>query len=172
MTTMVEVWGRLSLRLANAEVHAYDFSQYATTVSGFLDSLGDLPQAAEKLDLTAAGAVVAGWQSQAKILQQKIDSALTLEKALPASLFSELNTALLQVERQLLLADGIPDRPWFKHALYAPRYTYAAMSLPGVREAAETGDWNLARQQMALLVDRLAAAAEATKRAAGLVPGP
>jgi N-acetylated-alpha-linked acidic dipeptidase len=172
MTTMVEVWGRLSLRLANAEVHAYDFSQYATTVRGFLDSLGDLPQAAEKLDLTAAGAVVAGWQSQAKILQQKIDSALTLEKALPARLFSELNTALLQVERQFLLAEGIPDRPWFKHALYAPRYTYAAMSLPGVREAAEAGDWNLARQQMALLVERLAAAAEATKRAAGLVPGP
>ena len=172
MTTMVEVWGRLSLRLANAEVHAYDFSQYATTVRGFLDSLGDLPQAAEELDLTAAGAAVTSWQSEAEILQQKTDSALTLEEALPASLFSELNTALLQVERQLLLAEGIPDRPWFKHALYAPRYTYAAMSLPGVREAAEAGNWDLARQQLARLVERLAAAAEATKRAAGLVPGP
>jgi len=141
-------------------------------VRGFLDSLGDLPQAVEELDLTAAEAAVTSWQNEAEILQQKTDSALTLEEALPASLFSELNTALLQVERQLLLAEGIPDRPWFKHALYAPRYTYAAMSLPGVREAAEAGNWDLARQQLARLVERLAAAAEATKRAAGLVPGP
>jgi len=172
MTTMVEVWGRLSLRLANAEVHAYDFSQYATTVRGFLEALGDLPQAADELDLTAARTAVTMWQSEAKILQQKIDSALTFENALPAGNFSKLNTALLQVERQLLLAHGIPDRPWFKHALYAPRYTYAAMSLPGAREAAEAGDWDLARQQAALLVERLTAAAKATKKAADLVPGP
>jgi len=76
----------------------------------------------------------------------------------------------LTVERALLLEDGIPDRPWFKHALYAPRYTYAAMSLPGVREAAEAGNWDLARKQLGLLVGRLAAATRATERAAALVP--
>jgi N-acetylated-alpha-linked acidic dipeptidase len=171
MTTMVEVWGRLSLRLANAEVHAYDFSRYATTVRGFLDILGNLPQAAEELDLTAAHAAVSSWLREANILQQKIDGALTVEETLSADAFSELDTALLRVERQLLLAEGIPDRPWFKHALYAPRYTYAAMSLPGVREAAEAGDWDLARQQLSLLVERLIAAANATKTAAALVPG-
>ncbi len=32
MTAMAEVWGRLGLRLANADVHAYDYRQYATTV--------------------------------------------------------------------------------------------------------------------------------------------
>jgi len=172
MTTMVEVWGRLALRFANAEVHAYDLAQYATTVGGFIDGLGDLPHAAEELDLASAGAAVTRWRSEAEILQQKIDAALTLDRALPANAFSRLNTALLQVERQLLLANGIPDRSWFKHALYAPRYTYAAMSLPGVREAAEAGDWELARRQLALLVERLTAAADATKKAAGLVPGP
>jgi len=172
MTTMVEVWGRLALRLANAEVHAYDLSQYATTVGGFVDSLGDLPHAAEKLDLVAARSAVTRWRSEAEILQQKIDAALTLDEPVPASAFSGLNAALLQVERQLLLANGIPGRPWFKHALYAPRYTYAAMSLPGVREAAEAGDWDLARQQLTLLVERLTAAASATTTAADLVPGP
>ncbi len=40
MTAMVEVWGRLALRLANADVHAYDLRQYATTVRGFLDASG------------------------------------------------------------------------------------------------------------------------------------
>ena len=75
-------------------------------------------------------------------------------------------------QREFLLAGGIPDRPWFKHALYAPRYTYAAMSLPGVREAAEAGDWELARSQLETLAGRLRAAAAATKKAAALVPAP
>ena len=85
---------------------------------------------------------------------------------------SKLNTALLRVEREFLLPEGIPGRPWFKHVLFAPRYTYAAMSLPGVREAAEARDWDLARRQLDLLVGRLRAVTEATKRAASLVPGP
>ena len=53
MTAMVEVWGRLGLRLANAEVIPYDFRPYASTVHGFLDSLREIPGLEEKLDLTA-----------------------------------------------------------------------------------------------------------------------
>jgi N-acetylated-alpha-linked acidic dipeptidase len=172
MTTMVEIWGRLALRLANAEVHAYDLRQYATTVRGFLDDLGELPGAAAQLDLTAAGTAVAAWQIEAEALHRKIDGALTSGKDLPASSFSALNDALLRVERELLVADGIPGRPWFKHCLYAPRYTYAAMALPGVREAAESGNWTAARGQLEVLTERLRAATEATRRAASLVPGP
>ena len=52
-----------------------------------------------------------------------------------------MNRALLQFERTWLHDAGIPGRPWFKHLLFAPRYTYAAMTLPGITEAAEAGDW-------------------------------
>jgi N-acetylated-alpha-linked acidic dipeptidase len=88
------------------------------------------------------------------------------------SAVASLNEALIAVEREFLVADGIPDRPWFKHVLYAPRYTYAAMSLPGVREAAEVGDWDLARRQLEVLVARLRAVTETTKKAVSLVPEP
>jgi N-acetylated-alpha-linked acidic dipeptidase len=64
------------------------------------------------------------------------------------------------------------DGPWFKHGLYAPRYTYAAMSLPGVREAAEASNWTEARRQLEVLTGRLRAVTEATRRAASEVPGP
>jgi len=168
---MAEVWGRLALRLANADVHAYYFRQYATTVRGFLDALGQVPRAAEELDLTAAATAVGAWQGEEESLHRKIDGALTSGKALPAGSSSALNDALLRVERELLIADGIPGRPWFKHCLYAPRYTYAAMSLPGVREAAESGNWAEARRQLGVLTQRLRAAAEATRRAASLVAG-
>jgi hypothetical protein len=46
------------------------------------------------------------------------------------------------------------------------------MSLPGVREAAEAGDWDTARVQAAALVERLKAATAATRHAASLVPNP
>ena len=158
------------MRLANADVIPYDFRPYALTVGSFVDSLREVPGLEEKLDLTAIAAAVDGWRQAAENLHQKTEEALTREGETQAGTYADLNAALLTVERALLLEDGIPDRPWFKHALYAPRYTYAAMSLPGVREAAEAGNWDLARKQLGLLVERLAAAAKATERAAALVP--
>jgi N-acetylated-alpha-linked acidic dipeptidase len=172
MTAMVEVWGRMALRLANAEVHAYDFAASATTVRGFLADLGKAPRAAQELDFAAAAAAVDAWQREGETLQRKIDGALASREDLPAGALAELNIALLRIERELLVAEGIPGRPWFKHCLYAPRYTYAAMSLPGVREAAEAGSWDAARRQLAVLVERLRAVTEATRRATVLVPGP
>jgi N-acetylated-alpha-linked acidic dipeptidase len=172
MTAMVEVWGRLALRLANADVLAYDLREYATTASRFLDDLDELPDAAQELDLTVARAAVAAWQGEADRLHRGIDRALASEEDLPAGAFDALNAALLRIERELLVAEGIPGRPWFKHSLYAPRFTYAALSLPGVREAAEAGNWAEARRQLEVLTERLRAATEATRRAASLVPGP
>ena len=166
MTAMAEVWGRLGLRLANADVHGFDYRGYATTVRGFVDSLREVPELSEKLDLTVAEAVADEWRDAAENLQQKLDRVLTAGDEPAAASLSELNTALLGVERELLLADGIPGRPWFKHSLYAPRYTYAAMSLPGVREAAEAEDWDLARRQLDALIERLQAATAATRSAA------
>ncbi len=43
------------------------------------------------------------------------------------------------MERAFLLDKGLPDRPWFKHAIYAPGLTtgYAAWPLPAIRQALE-----------------------------------
>jgi N-acetylated-alpha-linked acidic dipeptidase len=45
----------------------------------------------------------------------------------------------MKVERAFLLDDGLPGRPWFKHAIYAPGLTtgYAAWPLPAIRQALE-----------------------------------
>ena len=45
MTTMADVWGRMALRLANAEVYPFDFALYASRVNGFLDDLAKVPGA-------------------------------------------------------------------------------------------------------------------------------
>src|SRR5581483_5346697 len=55
----------------------------------------------------------------------------------PASSQQALDTMLIQSERLLITDQGLPRRPWFKHAIYAPGfYTgYGVKTLPGVREA-------------------------------------
>jgi N-acetylated-alpha-linked acidic dipeptidase len=66
---------------------------------------------------------------------------------------ARVNRGLRQVEQVWLHDEGIPGRPWFKHLLYAPRYTYAAMTLPGITEAAEEGNWSRAAAQLSLVAD-------------------
>jgi N-acetylated-alpha-linked acidic dipeptidase len=169
MTAMVEVVGRMALRLANAEVLPYDLARYASAVRAFADSLEEVPEA-RRLDLTGLRRAIADWEHGGDALQQQIARCLAADSGAPAARYAELNRTLLRLERELLIEAGIPDRPWFRHALYAPRYTYAALSLPGVREAAEAGDAQRAERQLAVLVERIEAVNALIERAAGQVP--
>ncbi len=56
---------------------------------------------------------------------------------------SEINTRLLLLERTLTTTQGLKERPWFKHQIYAPgAYTgYAVKTIPAVREAIEEHKW-------------------------------
>ncbi len=64
---------------------------------------------------------------------------LARDAALDAATRGRLNAALRDIDQTLLLAEGLPKRPWYRHAIYAPGfYTgYGAKTLPGVREAIE-----------------------------------
>ena len=66
--------------------------------------------------------------------------------ALASASLAEVNKMLIQSERKLTNAEGLPNRPWFKHQLYAPGfYTgYGVKTVPAVREAIELKQWKLA----------------------------
>ena len=65
-----------------------------------------------------------------------------------------MNLVLRNTERAFLI-DGLPDRPWFKHAIYAPgEHTgYAAVVIPGVNEAIENKDLAPTQQQLQMLTE-------------------
>ena len=54
-----------------------------------------------------------------------------------------LNAKLIQSERKLTHSDGLTNRPWYKHQMYAPGfYTgYGVKTIPAVREAIEQKGW-------------------------------
>ena len=129
-------------------------------------TIANKPGVAGQLDLSDTRAACHAWSRAATALERALATTLNAPDS-PARTahLAEMNERIRSVEQTLLNADGIPGRPWFRHVLYAPRETYAAMTLPGVQEAIEAGDWNRARTQLALVTERISAAAAATKLA-------
>ena len=67
-----------------------------------------------------------------------------------AAKLGALNRELIESERRLTNADGLPRRPWYKHLLYAPGvYTgYGVKTVPGVREGIEQKRYAEAEQEI------------------------
>ena len=82
--------------------------------------------------------------------------------ALPAKSLATLNPELVQISRLFLSAKGLPERPWFKNAIYAPgAYTgYGAKPIAAVREYMDQKKWREAEGQVApvaMVLERVAA---------------
>jgi N-acetylated-alpha-linked acidic dipeptidase len=87
--------------------------------------------------------------------------------ALARAALRDANARLIAVERALTLDDGLPNRPWFKHQIYAPGfYTgYGVKTLPAVRESIEQKQWPLADEQIVRVGKVLESAGEAIQGA-------
>jgi N-acetylated-alpha-linked acidic dipeptidase len=68
--------------------------------------------------------------------------------AFASASLDDVNKMLIDTERKLTTKEGLPNRPWFKHQIYAPGfYTgYAAKTMPAVREAIEQKQWKQAEE--------------------------
>jgi N-acetylated-alpha-linked acidic dipeptidase len=73
--------------------------------------------------------------------------------ALAAASIAEVNKMLMDSERKLTNTAGLPNRPWFKHQLYAPGfYTgYAVKTMPAAREAIELKQWKQADEAIVVI---------------------
>jgi N-acetylated-alpha-linked acidic dipeptidase len=73
--------------------------------------------------------------------------------ALANASIAEVNKMLMETERRLTNSEGLPNRPWFKHQLYAPGfYTgYAVKTVPAVRESIEAKKWKEADEAIAVV---------------------
>ncbi len=166
-TLMSQLWGVTSLRLANADLLPFDFAKYASNIRQFVSDLakanekmmwGQPPSAVQSsearqhppLDLKPVLDAIDNFESAGKKLNESLARKLATGK-IDAELAATLNHGMMQVERNWLNPDGIPERPWFKHILYGARFTYAHLELPGLTEAVEKQDWATAKQQAEIL---------------------
>jgi len=149
---MARVFGVATIRMADADVLPYDYEEYGKEIGAYVDA------ARRK-----AGGV---FGSQTPNFSEAARAAHQFEQAGTKTLHNQqnpnrdsvkLNQSLRQAERALLIPEGLPDRPWFRHAIYAPgQYTgYSAVVIPGVNEAIDKHDLERTRQQLAVLVAAL-----------------
>jgi N-acetylated-alpha-linked acidic dipeptidase len=145
-----DLWGLLALRLANANVLPFDFAAYAANIRDFVNDLDHKSKVRPNVDLAPLYGKIGEFEKAGQELNAAVATALAAN-TLNAEAAEKLDRQFMQVESNWLTPDGMPGRPWFQHLLYAARYTYAHLELPGLTEAAEKSDWPAAREQAALL---------------------
>jgi N-acetylated-alpha-linked acidic dipeptidase len=167
--------GRLMLRLANADFLPFETSTLASTASKYLDEVTKL---AEK---TRAEIDERNRQLRERTMEIAADPkkpfvAPPAHPGAPFLEFAPLRNALerlqkaaaaydrsdsrddriaMRLERALTRDEGLPQRPWYRHHIYAPGlYTgYGVKTFPAVREAIELKKWEEANAQIVVLAD-------------------
>jgi N-acetylated-alpha-linked acidic dipeptidase len=142
------------LHMADADVLPYDYLAYSKAVQGYLDRANTRATSLGlKIDFAPALAAAARFSTAAQ-------SANTIEQTPPHNTAS-LNVALIATEHALLIPEGLPRRPWYRHSIYAPgEFTgYEAVVIPGVNEAIDTKDAGRGQQQLDVLAAALNRAA-------------
>jgi N-acetylated-alpha-linked acidic dipeptidase len=137
------------MRLADADIAPFEFSHFSQTVTGYLDEIereaankGEplkFPEVRRQLEAMTDNSLKYEGALRVLLARNSLDKART----------QELNKTLMETERALTRSDGLPNRNWYKHQIYAPGfYTgYGVKTLPGIREAVDAGQWELAAQQ-------------------------
>jgi len=138
--------------MSDVDVLPFDYETYGKEIVVYLDAARSKSKerfAGKSPDFSAA-------MQGARRLQEAGAKILQKQRKFPASA-DRLNAKLREAERALLIPEGLPNRPWYHHAIYAPgQYTgYAAVVIPGVNEAIDAGDLQRTEKQIAALAAAL-----------------
>lgn len=146
-----KIWGLLALRLADAHILPLDHVIQGESLAKYVQEIED---ETTLLDTSALNLAVSRYQSAAQQLQLACGSSGTLDE-------NTCNEKLGLAERHFLSSEGLPNRPWFKHVLQAPGLYlgYAAQAFPGIQQALDAGDPQLAEFQVFEAAARVASVA-------------
>ncbi|WP_263353488.1 M28 family metallopeptidase [Acidicapsa acidisoli] len=155
---MARVLGLEALHMADTDVLPYDYVTYGKEISSYLDTAKH-KATAKGIDFASAEAAVARFSKAAEAVRSR--------QLAPGSDLSRLNATLRETESDFISQAGLPNRPWYKHTIYAPgEYTgYAAVVIPGVNEALDAKNAAVATQQLAVLTQALNHAAQTLESA-------
>jgi N-acetylated-alpha-linked acidic dipeptidase len=142
------------MRLADADLLPFDYGTYGREMSGYLAEFRKMLVAGRldgQFDLGPAEQAAQELAKAGNELQQHYQSRLHDEH------FDDLggvNRALVKVEQAFLLPNGLPVRPWYKHAILAPglHSGYDPVFLPGLIDSIDSGNLIEAHKQLEELV--------------------
>jgi N-acetylated-alpha-linked acidic dipeptidase len=177
--TAARLYTLIVMRAAAADVVPLKFVPYGLALREHVDQLRKIHfQRVRKLDrassaitqefagLSGLVEAVQAFQQQAELLDRSTEMAAARD-GIAHDRLAKLNDALSRVERAFLLEKGLPGRPWFKHAIYAPGLTtgYACWPLPALRQDLEEHKPLELAKDLVVAIDRIKHATAALKSA-------
>jgi len=146
---LARILGTIALRLDEADILPFDYSNYASAVAR---NLADLQNRAMHQPEAAAILKPVGQASaQFTASAARAEDALRAISAAPSDPATEekIDRELPQVEQALLAPDGLTGRPWFKHTIFAPgAYAgYSSQAMPGISQALDDSDMATLRRE-------------------------
>jgi N-acetylated-alpha-linked acidic dipeptidase len=152
---MARIYGLEAIRMASTDVLPLNYEDYGKEIAEYV-------KAAEERAKAAFGEQAPSFADAMKAAERLQQAGADLLKLQGKAIGDPgaMNVVLRNAERAFL-SDGLPDRPWFKHVIYAPgEHTgYAAAVIPGVNEAIENNNLTLTKQQLQILTGALNRAA-------------
>ena len=120
----------------------------ARTVRRYVEEIQKSVQKSD-VDLREIHAQLMRLGGVSKAYEEEVAGVMRRPGGIAIEKLAKVNEIVARAERSLLLSDGLPGRPWYRHQIYAPGlYTgYGAKTLPGVRDAVEGQRWEEANQQ-------------------------
>lgn len=198
---LAQTAGTMMMRMADADVLPYQFTDQADTIHTYVtevkkladkmrtdikDRNADLADGVykaaadpKKTSVPPPVGIVPPYFNFAPLDQASDDltaAAAEYEKAFSAheqNADPKVNGLLLATMHALTDPQGLPNRPWFEHMIYAPGfYTgYGVKTLPAVREAIEQKEWSAVDPQIARTAAAIEREVEALKTATKALNG-
>jgi N-acetylated-alpha-linked acidic dipeptidase len=162
------ITGVALLRLVDADVLPFDYEAYGKQIREYVDEIQKEAEKKSKDEAARVGfdrlrAAADAFAQAGAGLRARTDTLLggTPDRKVLAA----VDAKLVGAERDLIEAEGLPDRPWYRHTIYAPGlYTgYGVKTIPGVREAIDAGDFERASAQARIVVRALERATKTLK---------
>ena len=177
---LAKTTGRITMRTANSERLPFYFSTLHSTINGYIKEVIELADQMRQMTEVNNSLVDKGVFEKVKDprgqvltfseekaesvphfdfspLLNAIDNLELAVAAIDINNSSSINEKLYKAEQQLMLENGLPRRPWFRHSIYAPGfYTgYGVKTLPGIRESIEERDWESVQEQINIVAEKL-----------------
>ena len=150
---LTRIWATAATRLANADVLPLDHVRYAHRIGDFLADV----ERRWGAPLHVASDALARFDAAASRHAESAAAALADDNT---SALDLINRALMEVEPSFIDPAGLDGRPWYRHLLYAPAFTYQPEVLPALSEAVDSRDPNRvadAERRLAEALDRATA---------------
>jgi N-acetylated-alpha-linked acidic dipeptidase len=154
--------GTTILRLADATILPFNFVDLADTMSDYVGEIEEAHAAQTStadVDLAAVTDALAKLREAGEAYERSLERLSTMSSSAVHAQpeLARLNQLLYTSERRLAHDEGLPNREWFRHQVYAPGfYTgYGVKTIPGIRESLEEEQWEEARYYVNVVSEAL-----------------